>query len=714
MWFEKRLSKVRSVVISVFAHKLFGRTAPLVLCALFASICAHAAPSEEGRLPTITNAADIRLLSPDQAAMGFPVKIRGVITGDVPAPDFIVQDNTAGIYVEGSTAPSYKHVLGDLVEITGISGPGKFAPVIREKSVRVIGKGKLPDSRVYAFNEFASGQKDSQWMKVRGIVRSASIDRTSWHEMVLAMKVASGGGEFMVRVPITHEQDVSSYIDSEILIEGVCGSLFNQDRQLTGVLFYVPRLSFIRIEATAKEVPLSSLMKFSAIQNEHHRVRLRGVVAHQQPGTALFIQDQGKGLRVYSHQDTSLKTGDIVDVLGFPSMGDSAPVLLDAVFHRLGHQGPPPPVPFDVSRPWETFDGALVTISAKLLDRRQQSEGLRLLLQQLGDGPLFDATLEPGQRVDGLDALPINSEVRITGICLVRGGGLWATPQSFRVLLRSTGDVTVLRAPPFWNLRRTLYLLGLSVGALVLVSVWVFVLVRRLRQQREMANQRLKASAVLEERNRIARELHDSLEQELAGITMQLDLAADCFEQVPRVAKESLETARKMSRRSMVEARRSVWDLRCHLLESGDLVSALKQVIEPLAKHHRVEINVNISGTPVRLASAVEMNLLRIGQEAVSNAVKHGRAQNVSLEVQYETENVRLSVVDDGEGFYPAESISSGHFGLLDMRERASSMGSELVVDSEPGRGTRISVQVPIVPAVSDDASLKANTYPGR
>src|SRR4029434_605428 len=123
------------------------------------------------------------------------------------------------------------------------------------------------------------------------------------------------------------------------------------------------------------------------------------------------------------------------------------------------------------------------------------------------------------------------------------------------------------------------------------------------------------------------RELHDTLEQELAGITMQLDLAADCFQQAPRVAKQAVESARKMSRHSMVEARRSVWDLRCHLLENGDLVSALSQLVEPLASGDGSTVAIHVEGTPARLSAPVEMNLLRIGQEAVGNAVKHGRAR---------------------------------------------------------------------------------------
>jgi signal transduction histidine kinase len=140
----------------------------------------------------------------------------------------------------------------------------------------------------------------------------------------------------------------------------------------------------------------------------------------------------------------------------------------------------------------------------------------------------------------------------------------------------------------------------------------------------------------------------------------------------------------------------------------------LKQVVEPLAKRHRVQIDVEISGVPVRMPYAIEMNLLRIGQEALSNAVKHGHAAKIELVVHYDPENVKLSVADDGHGFVPGDHASSGHFGLLDMRERATSMGSELEIHSEPGQGTRVSVQVPISPQATADAELKANTYPGR
>jgi signal transduction histidine kinase len=351
-------------------------------------------------------------------------------------------------------------------------------------------------------------------------------------------------------------------------------------------------------------------------------------------------------------------------------------------------------------------------LPAKLLQHQSRSDGLTLLLQH--DDILFEATLQGGELADRLLSIPFNSQVAVTGICLVRSGGLWRVPESFRLLLRSPKDVTVLRAPSWWNTRHTAWLLGVTAGILLVMIAWVVVLGRRLREQMAIIRQKLRSGAVLEERNRIAREFHDTLEQELAGITMQLDLASDCFQQAPRVAQQALETARNMSRHSMVEARRSVWDLRCQLLEDGDLVSALAQIVKPLAPRDRVKVDVKIQGSPVRLPGPVEMNLLRIGQEAVANAVKHGQAQQVSIELRYAPKSVCLIVSDDGQGFAADQGSPSGHFGLLDMRERAQSMGSQLKVESEPGRGTRISVEVTVPRYEVIDEELKANTYSGR
>ena len=662
-------------------------------------------------LPVLTHADQIRQLSPEEAALGYPVRVRGVITNNVPAPDYFVQDSTAGIYVEGNLSPKFEHKWGDLVEVEGITGPGKYAPVIREQHIRILGPGTLPPTLVYPFSELSSGQQDSQWVATRGIVRAASIDRNSWRETVLALTVASGGGRFAVRVPIAHDEDPASWIDREVLIEGVCGSLFNNQRQLIGLLFYVPDLRMIHVEVHSKEVPFSSLMRFTPGGDSQHRVRVRGVVTYQQPGRALFLQSQGRGLRVLTQQSTELAVGDVVDVIGFPVVGDSAPILEDAIFHRVGPGSVSDPLNLDLTIPWEQYDGALVASDATLLQQDTRPDGEHLLLQQ--DGLIFDATLEPGVPIKQLHSTRINSRLRITGICLVRNGGLWNIPQSFRILLRSPQDVTVLHAPPFWNLSNALWLIGIMATALLVVLAAAFALGRKVHGQMMVIRQKRQHGAVLEERNRIARELHDTLEQELAGITMQLDLAVDCFRQAPTVAYSALDTARNMSRHSMAEARRSVWDLRCDLLENGDLPSALGQIIRPLTPGDGAAIEVSVTGTPVRLPGKIEMNLLRIGQEAVANALKHGRASDIHIELRYLPAKVVLRVRDDGKGFTVDESAVSGHFGMLDMRERAEALGSRLQIESTPGCGALIAVEVSC-PDRPIDADAKTHTHSGR
>src|SRR5215469_7155056 len=125
-------------------------------------------------LPLLVHADQVRQLTPEQAALGYPVRVRGVVTDDVPSPDFFVQDSTAGVYVEGLREENSTHHFSDLIEVEGITGPGKFAPVIIEQKSRVLGKASLPHSRIYAFDELADGQLDSQWVEVRGIVRAIS------------------------------------------------------------------------------------------------------------------------------------------------------------------------------------------------------------------------------------------------------------------------------------------------------------------------------------------------------------------------------------------------------------------------------------------------------------------------------------------------------------------------------------------------------------
>ncbi len=665
-------------------------------------------------LPTLTRASEVRALSPEQAALGYPVRLQGVITDDVPTPDFFLQDKSAGIYVEGNRQGAFKHRIYDFVELIGVTGPGRFAPVVKETGYKVLRTGaSLPTTRIYEFSELANGGMDSQWVKIRGIIHSASIDRTTWPETTIALTVDSGGGQFKARIPLSKSRNLALWIGREALFSGVCGSFFNQERQFKGVLLYVPAVEFVSIETSAKVIPIPELMRFTPHQGDS-RVRVTGVVSYQNPGKLLCLQQGGRGLRVITQENTALAVGDQVNILGWPAVGESAPILTSSAIQVIRHGPPPQPVPFEFRSDWQHYDGALVTVDADLLGAAFESGERILRLRH--DNTSFTAILRDASSLSRRALPPSGSRLRLTGVCLVHNGGLWRAPQSFQILLRSMEGVDVLSTPSLWNLRSASLVLEVTLCVLLAVVVWMLVIRKRFKAQVQTLREKLQRGAVLEERNRIARELHDTLEQDLAGITLHLDLAADCFDGAPEQARHALDMARRVSRRSMVEAHRSVWDLRSHLLEKGTLASALAHAVEPLAGRSSAKVEVQVNGKITRVDPNIEMNVLRIGQEAITNAIKHAGAARIIVALTYGVNSLELSVRDDGCGFdeETAALSSGGHFGLLDMKERAQLAGSKLRIRSQPGRGTSVEVQIPIKPPKLADEPSEVHSNPGR
>jgi ligand-binding sensor domain-containing protein/signal transduction histidine kinase len=206
-----------------------------------------------------------------------------------------------------------------------------------------------------------------------------------------------------------------------------------------------------------------------------------------------------------------------------------------------------------------------------------------------------------------------------------------------------------------------------------------------------------KFEAVLAERNRMAREIHDTLAQGFAGISVQLEVVAKMMFAMPESAKEHLDQARILVRNSLAEARRSVWALRSSALEDGSLVDALSNIARQLSSETTVQLEV--SGTPRKLSYETENHLLRIGQEAVTNAIKHAQASRVNIKLNYNQHFVMLTIQDDGCGFdvqASKEAGKRGHFGLVNMQERVAHLKGSLAVNSSLGHGTEIIVQAPI------------------
>jgi signal transduction histidine kinase len=212
--------------------------------------------------------------------------------------------------------------------------------------------------------------------------------------------------------------------------------------------------------------------------------------------------------------------------------------------------------------------------------------------------------------------------------------------------------------------------------------------------ENERLSEETRERAILEERNRMAREIHDTLAQGFTGIVLQLEAAEQGLHEAPESVPSHIDRARTLARESLNEARRSVWALRPQALEKRDLSDAIRREVERLAGEGRVGARFVVSGKRARLQEAVEDELLRVTQEALTNIRRHSQASSAEVSLVFEEETVRLSIVDNGVGFDTSRA-REGSFGLISMNERAQSCGGNVRVISKPGNGTRIEVTVP-------------------
>jgi signal transduction histidine kinase len=204
--------------------------------------------------------------------------------------------------------------------------------------------------------------------------------------------------------------------------------------------------------------------------------------------------------------------------------------------------------------------------------------------------------------------------------------------------------------------------------------------------------------AVLEERNRIAREMHDTVIQGCVSASALLEAVVSLDPNGSGALRDLLDTARNQVRATVDEARRAVWNLRQRETTTPQITQLLEQMAQQLSHSSRVPIRFKVSGPPAPMDRSVEYVLLMVAREAVSNAVHHARPREISLHVKFDAGSVGMQVLDNGSGFDPEETLAvpGTHFGIIGMRERIEHLGGSFSLDSSPGQGTRLAVEVPV------------------
>jgi signal transduction histidine kinase len=264
----------------------------------------------------------------------------------------------------------------------------------------------------------------------------------------------------------------------------------------------------------------------------------------------------------------------------------------------------------------------------------------------------------------------------------------------FRVIARSSegiwndyGDTVPLYLEPMFHQTTWFYAVCGLVALVGVVALWGL----RLRQVRHQF------ALVLAERARMAREIHDTLLQSLAGLELQVSAVSSQLEPSQHGARRTLERVRRQIQFDVSEARQSIWGLRSPALDRRDLPSSLEEMCRMVADAGRVPFAFELIGAPGAASRKTEEHLLRVGREAVNNAVRHAGARRIRVDLEYAASSISLRVIDDGHGFDPAEIAhrQDGHWGIAAMHERAEAIGGRLTVVSDPGAGTTVEMRVP-------------------
>jgi signal transduction histidine kinase len=629
-------------------------------------------------------------LGRNEAARRLPVRVGGVVTfADSDWRNAFIQDGGEAVYVYlGPNDPTPES--GQWVEVSGQTSPGGFAPEVLSSRVTLLGATNLPAAALVDLEDLANGHLDAHWVEMRGIVRRA--EKQSGH---LVLSLMTPTGRFKVMIPGFENQAVpNDLIDALVSVSGACTSELNSRRQLSGITLHAPGLKQVKVVDPPPADPfaietmaIATIGTFDPNRFSGRRVKVAGVVTLKVPGPGFIIQDASGGMRILSREADGLHAGDQVEALGFPAIGDFSPYLEDGVFRTNGKVTLPEAKQTTAEQILlqGTADAQLVELRARLLQNVPRAANPQLLLQ---DGPIiFTAHLETQDRREDLPAWRSGSLLKLTGVCTIQGGERHE-PETFRLLIGKPGGIELLEAPPWWTSRQAFTAAGGMGVAIVAALAWVGLLRRQVRAQTKMI---LEIST--REQRRIGHDLHDGVCQQLAGIAFMTSALADELEEqkVPQAAQadristminEVIDHTRSVARGLF-----PIW------LEENGLASALEELATNASEIFKINCRFLNERGPANVENSVALHLYYIALEAVANAAKHGRAQNIVIRLEPAAERYCLSIQDDGTGFSVGSPATTG-MGLRIMNYRARVVGAVLQLESLPGSGTRVACLV--------------------
>ena len=687
------------------------RLLPLVLSAI--SPCV-AAPAE-----TITTVSQMRALADEDYAHAIPFCITGLVT--TSSCKGCLLDATDGSCELWFTNMSFKE--GDIIRADGYTTHDFFAndPILCATNTVNLGHGTIPKPQLLTIEDILTGKGDYKRIRLRGFITDAFNDDIDDNFVIALLNVQ--GRILHMATPKNGNalNRLRSLIDADIEISGRCSPRIGGKRLFGGpLILFDSAADDIKVLSRPADDPFSAprLKTLSRTFAENisalKRHSLQGCVlaAWQKRnllvnyGTNMIakitlaegerLPEARRWIEAVGFPETDLFTVNLANARIRPSANGCAHAEApkDVSAYRISHQPFTKRYDLDFYGHLVRFAGIVRAIS------RPQGEPGRLTLEC--DGILVP--IDAGTSAEALDKVEIGCQIEATGVCVMESES-WhpqrvvPTVTGFFLVIRSSDDIRILSYPPWWTPQRFLFAISGLLLILVTILVWNIALrrlvERRSRQLIKSQAAKLKSDLRIDERTRIASELHDYLAQNLTAMSYQLTAARLSREEDPVSSQKHLETVATMLNSSRTELRRCLWDLKSEALEEPTFDQAIRRTLQQILDGTDLSISFEISRRSVNDSTAHA--ILSVIRELVANAIRHGHAKSINILGEHVRGNLKVTVHDDGCGFEPSSCLHSnnGHFGLDGIRSRIERLGGTFILNSSPRRGTTATLSLP-------------------
>ena len=652
--------------------------------------------------------------------------ILALVATSAPADDFHVRSQVLTVS-EGKTRQLYlfdgkefTHLwdrsdarppcqCGDIVDIDGSFNPDSTVyPQRIATHIRRVRSVPLPETPVVDLRQLASPAAGHSPVAIRGVLVSAVRDAmdSQWNWLTLSTpegKVVAAATEN--EYPL---QTLLKLIDAEVLLRGIG----NRTRSWRNPNASSPILfgkDGIRVERNPPANPFDDSPD-SVGASGLHRQRICGTVIGTGSDRVFMTTQSGAFAALLCMEGQPRpNVGAQVKAVGFniPSPGGALFAQTLVREESLPPADPTPALRIDPRRLFTDdsghrlantrFIGKVITLRGTVEDSADTIGQTHSARVNTGGGMVsVDLT-------NLLDTCPQDFghgyEIEISGVCYAQFEH--PIPDSFpgfsgfTLYPRDPDDLVILHRPPWWTPLRLATVIGFLLAALVAILIWNRTLHRLSeRRGRELAREQLRhatSELKVEERTRLAVELHDSISQTLTGVALQIDAAQGSSES-PSVAGRFLDTARAMLASCRQELRCCIWDLKSRTFDERDMTEAVTRTLAPHLGDIEAQVRFNVPRSI--LSESATHDILRVVRELAVNAIRHGKARHLRVAGEYRDGMVRFSVRDDGIGFDPhnVPGPAQGHFGLQGIRERISGRNGEITVESTPGKGAKATV----------------------